>query len=93
LYIVHMKRMTASEARQNWFRLLDDVLAGEVVAIVRKGQRIVIRRDDSARFARRKATDYSALIRVEDVDSIDDVGWEWQGPEGDIEPVIKPRRP
>ncbi len=43
LYIVHMKRVTASEARKSWFRLLDDVAAGEVVVIERKGRRIVLR--------------------------------------------------
>jgi antitoxin (DNA-binding transcriptional repressor) of toxin-antitoxin stability system len=87
-----MKRVTASEARRNWFRLLDDVLAGEVVAIVRKGQRIVIRREESGRAAHRKAPDYSALIRADDVDTLDEWGWEWRGPESDIRPVAKGKR-
>jgi hypothetical protein len=37
LYIVRMKRVTASEARRNWFRLLDEVAAGAVVVIERGG--------------------------------------------------------
>ena len=81
-----MKRVTASEARRNWFRLLDEVLAGEVVAVVRKGQRIVIRREEPARAARRKTPDYSALIQVRDVDSLDSWSWEWSGPEGEATP-------
>ena len=35
-----MKRVTASDARKNWFRLLDEAAAGEVVVIERAGTRI-----------------------------------------------------
>jgi antitoxin (DNA-binding transcriptional repressor) of toxin-antitoxin stability system len=72
-----MKRVTASEARRNWFRLLDEVIEGEVIAITRKGKRIVIRREDAARDARQKLPDYSAILQVRDVDSADAWGWEW----------------
>jgi antitoxin (DNA-binding transcriptional repressor) of toxin-antitoxin stability system len=30
-----MKQVTASEARKNWFRLLDEALDGEVIAVQR----------------------------------------------------------
>jgi hypothetical protein len=84
LYIVHMKRVTASEARRNWFRLLDEVIAGEVIAIVRKGKRIVIRREDTPRAGRLKLPDYSAILCVPDVERADSWQWEWPGPETDI---------
>ena len=41
-----MKRLTASEVRKNWFRVLDEVAAGEVVVLERKGQWLVLRRED-----------------------------------------------
>jgi antitoxin (DNA-binding transcriptional repressor) of toxin-antitoxin stability system len=78
LYIVHMKRVTASEARRHWFRLLDQVLEGEVVAIVRKGARIIIRREQASP-AEAGPRDYSGIIRVPDVDGADRWGWEWEG--------------
>jgi antitoxin (DNA-binding transcriptional repressor) of toxin-antitoxin stability system len=85
MYIVRMKRVTASEARRNWFRLLDEVIDGEVVAITRKGKRIVIRREDRARSARQKLPDYADILRVPDVDRADSWRWEWRGPEEEIE--------
>jgi antitoxin (DNA-binding transcriptional repressor) of toxin-antitoxin stability system len=78
MYIVHMKRITASEARRNWFRLLDRVLEGEVVAIVRKGARIIIRRESGPE-REREPPDYSGIIRVPDADGADRWGWEWAG--------------
>lgn len=80
MYIVHMKRVTASEARRNWFQLLDQVLEGEVVAIVRKGARIIIRREAGFE-AGREPPDYSGIIRVRDADEADLWGWDWEGPE------------
>jgi antitoxin (DNA-binding transcriptional repressor) of toxin-antitoxin stability system len=78
MYIVHMKRVTASEARRHWFRLLDQVLEGEVVAIVRRGARIVIRREPASD-AEAGPPDYSGIIRVPDADGADRWGWEWEG--------------
>ena len=75
MHIVHMKRVTASQARRDWFRLLDEVAAGEVVALERKGQRIVIRRD-SAR-ARASVPDYSRLIRARQAGDADRWSWTW----------------
>jgi antitoxin (DNA-binding transcriptional repressor) of toxin-antitoxin stability system len=87
-----MKRVTASEARRNWFRLLDEVIEGEVIAITRKGKRIVIRREDVARAARQKLPDYSAFLQVHDVDSADSWSWEWPGPEGEVT-LVEDRAP
>jgi len=44
-----MKQVKASEARKRWFQLLDAALRGEVIAVERKGQRVVLRREDPAR--------------------------------------------
>lgn len=81
-----MKRVTASEARRNWFRLLDEVIGGEVVAIVRKGKRILIRREDPARSAKRPLPDYGSIITVPDADRADTWGWDWPGPEEELLP-------
>lgn len=70
-----MKRVTASQARREWFRLLDEVLSGEVVVLERKGQRIVLRRE-SAR-AGGRPPDYSQLIRVIGDDDVDRWKWTW----------------
>jgi antitoxin (DNA-binding transcriptional repressor) of toxin-antitoxin stability system len=85
MYIVHMKRVTASEARRNWFRLLDEVAAGETVVIERHGQRILIRRENAAE---RPATipDYTGILAVREPDRAAEWGWEWAGEEGGLEP-------
>jgi hypothetical protein len=80
-----MKRVTASEARRNWFRLLDEVIDGEVIAIIRKGKRIVIRREDRARVANQKLPDYSGILRVRDIAHADSWSWDWRGPEHELE--------
>lgn len=79
-----MKRVTASEARRQWFRLLDEVVDGEVVAIARKGTRIVIRREDPGSSVRDAVPDYAAILRVPDADHADSWRWEWHGPEQDL---------
>ena len=73
-----MKRITATEARRNWFRLLDEVAAGEVVVIERKGRRIVLRREEVGR-ARGdpSVVDYRRLLEVPDIERADAWGWEW----------------
>jgi len=76
-----VKRVTASEARKNWFRLLDEVAAGEVVVIERSGRRLVLRRDPKAVPASAQTVpDYSKLLRVPDEEAADQWGWEWKGP-------------
>jgi antitoxin (DNA-binding transcriptional repressor) of toxin-antitoxin stability system len=71
-----MKRVTASEARRRWFTLLDEVLEGEVVAILRNGRRIILRLDDEQREGR-KPPNYSRLLRVREPDAADEWRWEW----------------
>lgn len=80
-----MKRMTASEARKNWFRLLDEVASGEVVVIERRGRRVVLR-SERKRAARSstKLTDYRKLLQVPEEEGADAWSWEWSGPEGDL---------
>ena len=84
MYTVHMKRITATEARRHWFRLLDEVAAGEVVVIERKGRRIVLRRENRSRSASKAVPDYGKLLRVPDAASADSWSWEWEGPESEL---------
>lgn len=79
------KRVTATEARRHWFRLLDEVAAGEEVVIERHGCRIVLRRSEFAA-GEEGVPDYPSLIRAPDVTEADRWGWEWPGPESDREP-------
>ncbi|HXV84257.1 MAG TPA: hypothetical protein VEG60_30780 [Candidatus Binatia bacterium] len=77
-----MKQVTASEARKNWFRLLDEALDGEVIAVQRKGQRLVLRREDVAKSRNTKAArQYKGLLRVPDGDKADQWSWDWRGSE------------
>ena len=80
-----MKRVTATEARKQWFRLLDEVVSGEVVILERKGRRVILRREDSERGLKDpKELDYRKLLRVPDADHADQWTWEWQGEEADL---------
>jgi antitoxin (DNA-binding transcriptional repressor) of toxin-antitoxin stability system len=77
-----MKQVTASEARKNWFRLLDEALDGEVIAVQRKGQRLVLRREDVAKSRNNKASrKYKRLLHVPDGEKADQWSWDWRGPE------------
>jgi antitoxin (DNA-binding transcriptional repressor) of toxin-antitoxin stability system len=71
-----MKRITATEARKNWFRLLDEVVEGEVVLIERNGARLVLK---LAEQEMPTVPDYEGLIRVPAVAELDQWGWEWDG--------------
>jgi len=74
LYIVHMKSVTASEARKNWFRLLDEVANGETIAVRRNDKRIIL----SLEKRRKKAIpNYKGLIAGDDLDNADKWGWDW----------------
>lgn len=75
LYIVRMKYVTASEARKNWFQLLDDAANGEVIAIQRQGKKLVLKLDKS----KAAIPDYKGLIDFADADQADAWGWEWKG--------------
>ena len=86
-----MKRLTASEVRRNWFRILDEVAGGEVVVVERNGKQVILRRATRKRKAlSASAQDYSRLIRVPDLDNADQWGWDWKGPGQDLVP--RPRR-
>jgi hypothetical protein len=77
-----MKQVTASEARKNWFRLLDEALDGEVIAVQRKGHRLVLRREDVAKSRNTKASrQYKRLLHVPDGDKADQWSWDWRASE------------
>ena len=76
MYPVPMKVVTATEARKNWFRLLDEVSGGEVVLIERAGVRLRHSLAEPADLSAR-LPDYRGLIHVPDADSVDQWGWEW----------------
>jgi antitoxin (DNA-binding transcriptional repressor) of toxin-antitoxin stability system len=80
-----MKRVTASEARRNWFRLLDEVAGGAVVMIERGGRRIVLRREEPAT-SDAEIPDYSSILRVADPERAHEWGWSWSGEEGELTP-------
>lgn len=75
-----MKRVTASEARRNWFRLLDEAAAGATIVIERAGRRILLVRERTSG-SRDEVPDYSGLLRVPDAGDADRWGWNW-GEEG-----------
>jgi antitoxin (DNA-binding transcriptional repressor) of toxin-antitoxin stability system len=80
MYIVHVKKVTASEARRHWFRLLDDVAAGEVIVLERKGRRLVLRREEPKKAGQAgRAPAYRHLLRVRDADHADRWSWQWRG--------------
>ena len=85
-----MKRVTASEARKDWFRLLDEIVAGEVVVLERKGRRLVLRRENS-RMGERNLPNYKKLLRVPNGDQADQWSWEWKGPEQELVLVTRRR--
>jgi antitoxin (DNA-binding transcriptional repressor) of toxin-antitoxin stability system len=87
MYTVHMKRVSATEARKNWFRLLDEVVEGETVLIEREGARLILQLDET-RDREERAPDYRGLIRVRDVDAADRWGWEWNGSPDGLEPKL-----
>ena len=73
-----MKRVTASEARRNWFQILDEVAQGERVVIERRGRRIVVLcedlQDQTPPAAKAK---YDELLQVPNVDEADRWSWRW----------------
>jgi antitoxin (DNA-binding transcriptional repressor) of toxin-antitoxin stability system len=87
-----MKRLTASDARRNWFRLLDEVAAGETVVIERNGRRVILRRETVEAKSSNAAPDYSRLLRSPGADRADQWSWEWKGPGGHLAPASRSRR-
>jgi hypothetical protein len=80
-----MKRVTASEARRNWFRILDEVAGGAVVVVERGGRRIVLRREEASSRAD-DLPDYGALIQAPEADAADRWGWTWSPEAPDLTP-------
>ncbi len=72
-----MKRVTATEARRNWFRLLDEIVAGETVVVERDGARIVLSRENVAQGAAESIPTYDDVIMVPHAEQADRWGWEW----------------
>lgn len=79
-----MKRVTASEARRHWFRILDEVAAGAVVVIERHGRRILLQREGPD-VSPGGEIDYAELLRVADPERAAEWSWDWS-PEGGLEP-------
>lgn len=73
-----MKYVTASEARKNWFRLLDEVAEGEVVAIRRDDKTLLISLEERAG----TVPSYARLLHTPDSDQADTWGWEWDPSQG-----------
>jgi hypothetical protein len=78
-----MKRVTASEARRNWFRILDEVAAGAEVVIERGGRRIVLRREEGVEG---DIPDYASLIQAPEAREAHEWRWRWPGEEGELRP-------
>lgn len=76
MYIVHMKRVTASDARKDWFRLLDEIVAGETIVIERRGRRIVLSCEDPDE-STAAVPDYGLLIQAPDAEAAERWSWTW----------------
>jgi hypothetical protein len=83
-----MKKVTASDARRQWFRLLDEAAQGEVIVVERKGRRLVLRREEvGKRRAAPAPAGYRRLLRVPHVEQADRWSWTWTVAGG-----LQPRR-
>jgi antitoxin (DNA-binding transcriptional repressor) of toxin-antitoxin stability system len=82
-----MKRVTATEARKSWFRILDEVVAGEEVCVERNGRRIVLRAEEEA-IESAEVPDYGRLLQVPAAEEADRWGWEWTGPGEELRPRL-----
>jgi antitoxin (DNA-binding transcriptional repressor) of toxin-antitoxin stability system len=75
-----MKKVTASDARKHWFRLLDEAAQGEVIVVHRKGRRVVLRREELSDAGDATAPPaYRRLLRVPSAGEADQWSWEWRG--------------
>ncbi|MDA2925447.1 hypothetical protein MYX65_12515 [Acidobacteria bacterium AH-259-L09] len=88
LYTVQVKQVSASEARKNWFRLLDDVVGGEVVVIQRRGKRLVLHCEElDEDMLGAEVPDYKDLLRVADAERADQWRWDWVGSDEGLVPI------
>jgi hypothetical protein len=93
MYRVHMKKVTATEARRRWFRLLDEAVGGEVIVLHRHGRRLVLRREDrSGSRTARTHPDYRRLLKVPRAGDADRWSWEWTEGTAPLHFVKQPRR-
>jgi len=74
-----MKAITATEARKNWFRLLDDTVGGETFVIERRGRRILVQLESAAGEVAESAPDYRRSFRAPGADDADAWTWDWSG--------------
>lgn len=73
--------------------MLDEVAAGEVVVLERKGQRLVLHREDKkAPKSKQQFPDYTRLLRVPDADQADRWSWNWQGEGQDLLSVSRKKQ-
>jgi antitoxin (DNA-binding transcriptional repressor) of toxin-antitoxin stability system len=86
-----MKTVTASEARRQWFRLLDEAAQGEIIVVQRKGRRLVLRREEVGKAKAASRAGYRRLLRVPRADQADRWSWEWK-PGGGLAPRRTPAR-
>ncbi|HYG63073.1 MAG TPA: hypothetical protein VEL74_10865 [Thermoanaerobaculia bacterium] len=86
-----MKRVTATEARKNWFRYLDEAAEGEVLLIERGGTRLVLHREAREEEAPRHVPSYEGLIWAPHAEDADRWGWEWKEPGEALSPVDRDR--
>lgn len=78
-----MKQVSATEARINFFKLLDSALKGEVVIIDRNGIPLqLVRRTYLKRLgAKKKKVHYASHIH-RGVDDADQWSWDWDSAKG-----------
>ncbi|MBI2336040.1 MAG: type II toxin-antitoxin system Phd/YefM family antitoxin [Deltaproteobacteria bacterium] len=74
-----MKQFSATEARKNFFKLLDSAVEGETVTIKRKG--IVLKLVPSRPQKTKKVSGYSPYIHS-DVSKADQWVWHWDPNKG-----------
>ncbi len=84
MYVVHMRTITATEARKSWFRLLDAAVDGEVVVIDRNGVRVELRRAATEAEEGWEPPDYGRVLRVAEAERADEWGWEWDAASGEL---------
>jgi hypothetical protein len=89
MYTVHMRRVTATQARKDWFRLLDEVAAGEEFVIRRNEVDIILSRRDTRK--RKRVPDYSKWFTGLDVSNAHRWTWDWDPETGQFQLRVRPR--
>jgi len=84
-----MKRLTATEARKNFFHLLDEAARGDPVFIERKGILIRMTREKKRLRKNLPEIDYSPYFKGS-LDDADRWSWDWRPGKG-LKPKILPK--